>query len=403
MNRKYLISILCLVTFINAVKGQTVITEKTNPVFLDVGNNETGTDHYSEITITWISPLEAHTVTNKNRMKLKIGIKSPKGIKNVKVLLNEESLVGDRGFGIAVEDEKPVGFEQFDKVVEKELFLSGGENVVTIVAENNEGEELKESRTIKFDEISLASLNQTNYALIFATDKYDYWDDLTNPVNDARTIAEELEKNYGYKVELVTNPSTTEILLKLKEYAQKSYLEYDQLFVFIAGHGFYDETFKSGYLVGKNSRRDDEARTTYLSHSVLRDAIENIPSKHTFLTMDVCFGGTFDNSIASAGHRGGDGVYRELNIAEFVKRKLRYKTRQYLTSGGKEYVPDGRPGMHSPFARKFIEALRSYGGQDKVLTVGEILTYVERIDPEPRAGEFGSNEPGSDFLFVVQE
>ena len=61
----------------------------------------------------------------------------------------------------------------------------------------------------------------------------------------------------------------------------------------------------------------------------------------------------------------------------FIERKKKYKTRLYLTSGGKEYVPDGRPGHHSPFARKFLEALRNYGGNDGILTVNEIIQYVK--------------------------
>jgi hypothetical protein len=65
-------------------------------------------------------------------------------------------------------------------------------------------------------------------------------------------------------------------------------------------------------------------------------------------------------------------------------------------------VPDGNPGSHSPFVRKFLEALRSYGGEDNILTLGEVKSHLERINPEPRYGEFGSNDPGSDFLFVVQ-
>ncbi len=88
---------------------------------------------------------------------------------------------------------------------------------------------------------------------------------------------------------------------------------------------------------------------------------------------------------------------------EYIKRKLRYKTRKFVTSGGKEYVPDGRPGMHSPFARKLIEALRGEGGSDRVLTIQEIYGYVDKLSPEPRAGDFGSNAPGSEFVFVFRK
>jgi len=87
---------------------------------------------------------------------------------------------------------------------------------------------------------------------------------------------------------------------------------------------------------------------------------------------------------------------------EFIARKLKYKTRKYLTSGGKEYVPDGRPNQHSPFARQFLRALRNFGGDDKILTLGEVISYVERVEPQPMFGNFQGNEAGSDFLFIAK-
>jgi hypothetical protein len=130
--------------------------------------------------------------------------------------------------------------------------------------------------------------------------------------------------------------------------------------------------------------------------------INGIPNEHIFLAIDACFGGVFDPYIKNATHRGSDDLYRETGQYEYIVRKLKFRTRRYLTSGGKEYVPDGNPGSHSPFVRKFLEALRSYGGEDNILTLSEIKSHLERINPEPRYGEFGSNDPGSDFLFVVK-
>ena len=87
---------------------------------------------------------------------------------------------------------------------------------------------------------------------------------------------------------------------------------------------------------------------------------------------------------------------------QIVKRKLNYLTRLYVTSGGKEYVPDGRAGHHSPFARKFLESLRTYGGSDEILTTKDIFSNLELLTPEPRFGDFGDNEPGSDFIFIYK-
>ena len=245
-----------------------------------------------------------------------------------------------------------------------------------------------------------AKLDRTDYAILFTTDQYDNWPALINPINDGRMIAEELRNNYGFKVEIMENGSQTDILKKIREYAEKKYKPLDQVFIFFAGHGQYDETFGEGFVVTKESLANDVAKTTYLSHNRLRSIINNIPCDHIFLGMDVCFGGTFDEAIA---HRGmEEEVYREASQAEMVNRKLVYKTRRYLTSGGKEYVPDGRPGMNSPFTRKFLEALRTRGGKDLILTTGEINSFVETLKPQPRSGVFGDNAPGSDFIFVAR-
>ncbi len=179
-----------------------------------------------------------------------------------------------------------------------------------------------------------SKLDRSDYAILFTTNDYDNWPDLVNPVNDGRMIADELKKNYGFKVEIVEGGSQSDILKKLREYAEKKYKPLDQLFIFFAGHGQFDETFGEGFVVTKESQLHDEAKTTYLSHNRLRSIINNIPCEHILLAMDVCFGGTFDQAIA---HRGmDDDVYKEASQAEMVTRKLSYKTRRYVTSGGKE-------------------------------------------------------------------
>jgi hypothetical protein len=245
-------------------------------------------------------------------------------------------------------------------------------------------------------------LDRTDYGLIFATDQYDHWSDLVNPVFDSKTIAEEIKKTYGYKVEVVENATQSEVLKKLREYGEKKYKPLDQLFIFFAGHGTFDQTFGEGFVVTKESQSNDEGKTTYLSHNRLRSIVNNIPCDHIFLAMDVCFGGTFDAALASSRGAGAEEVYKEQGQAEFVARKLTYKTRRFLTSGGKTYVSDGIPGKHSPFAKNFLEALRSRGGRDGVLTLPELFSYVERLKIQPRFGEFGDNAPGSDFIFVVK-
>lgn len=350
--------------------------------------------------INWIAPVPETNYAQEMKFKISIEIESDKPLKNIIIYIKENETTSSRGMTTV----KPEAGQELKMVVEKTLTLMEGENLLEVVAENIDGQKTISQRKVHIGNTGLADairLDRTDYALIFATDQYDNWGDLVNPVFDSRAISNDLKNMYGYKVEMVENATQDVVLQKLREYAEKKYKPLDQVFIFFAGHGTYDQTFGEGFVVTRESQVNDVGKTSYLSHNRLRSIVNNIPCDHIFLAMDVCFGGTFDAVLASS--RGGEEeVYREQNKAEFITRKLTYKTRRYLTSGGKTYVSDGIPGKHSPFAKNFIEALRSRGGRDGILTLPELFSFVERLKIQPRFGEFGDNAPGSDFIFVLK-
>lgn len=386
--RNILIGIACVASLVAQAQKDEAITEIIQLDF---------TPH-KELNITWVFPSIPDLKIDYKDILLKAGINSVSEVTKMSLLLNgipHATEVRGRGF---IKKSHP----EYDVYVEQNVSLREGGNVLKFVIQNANGERKVVERTIIVSTQKDIIVNRQDYALLFAIDEYDddKWKDLTNPINDARAIAFELEESYGFNVELIENFTQDEVILKLREYAEKSYDEYDQLLIFFAGHGQFDELLGQGYIVSKNSRMNDIAKSSYISHAVLRNAIDNIPNQHILLTMDVCFGGTFDPIIARSGSRGGEDMYKEIETNEFINRKLRYKTRKYITSGGKQYVPDGRPGMHSPFANKFLEALRSYGGRDNIITLPELYGWLEKINPEPRVGGFGTNEAGSDFVFV---
>lgn len=350
--------------------------------------------------INWANPIPEISYVQESKFKIKFTVASVSPLKGITLNIRETAETSSRGS----QTTQPTGAEALNTTIEKTIHLMEGNNYLEIIAENNEGIKTSSFRKVVVGASALADasrLDRTDYALVFATDLYDNWSDLVNPIFDSRSIAEELKKTYKFKVEVVENATQSEILKKLREYGEKQYKPLDQLFIFFAGHGTYDQTFGEGFVVTKESIVNDEGKTSYLSHNRLRSIINNVPCEHIFLAMDVCFGGTFDEALAST--RGGEEeVYREQSQAEFLTRKLVYKTRRYLTSGGKTYVSDGIKGKHSPFAKSFIEALQSQGGKDGILTVQEIFSYVEKLKNPPKLGEFGDNAAGSDFLFLVK-
>lgn len=349
--------------------------------------------------IIWQNPIPDISYNTEGKFKIKFSVESPTGIKNI--LLTISSGTGEKIGGLTI---VPEAGQKTLAIVDRTLNLRDGENIILVQAISEQGAVSKSSKKVRVgaDALALANkLDRTDYALIFATDQYDHWSDLVNPVYDSRAIAEEIKKNFGFKAEIVENATQDEVLKKIREYAEKKYKPLDQLFIFFAGHGTYDQTFGEGFVVTKESILNDEAKTSYLSHNRLRSIINNIPCEHIFLAMDVCFGGTFDEQLAST--RGAEEeIYKEQDNSEFIVRKLTMKTRKYLTSGGKTYVSDGIPGKHSPFAKNFIEGLQSKGGKDGILTLQELFVFVEKLKIQPRFGEFGDNLPGSDFIFIAR-
>jgi hypothetical protein len=349
--------------------------------------------------IKWLEPVNETVFLTEPKLYAKLEITSPTALKEVRLSVKLKSESAVRGSSAM----KPKADERHDFVIEKTIAMTEGINVLEIEVENEDGVISRSFRIVHVGVTALADaakLDRKDYALVFITDKYDNWTPLVNPIFDGREISSILEKYYGFEVEVIENPSQDLIFSKLREYSEKSYNPLDQLMVFFAGHGYFDEGFKEGFVVVKESLKHDPGKTSYVSYNRLRNILNVMPSEHVLLMMDVCFGGTFDDAIASS--RGADQVYEEVSQSDYILRKLSVKTRKYLTSGGKVYVSDGIPGKHSPFAKNVIEALNSFGGSDGILTLNELFPYVEKLTPEPQFGKFGDNAPGSEFVFVVK-
>jgi tetratricopeptide (TPR) repeat protein len=237
-----------------------------------------------------------------------------------------------------------------------------------------------------------------DYALFLATNDYDEWDHLTNPVVDARALAATLKEMYGFDTTVVVNPTLDSFWRSIRGFMKIEYSDEDQLFIFIAGHGMYDPLVKDGYLVVRDSKKQDESRITYLGYPMLRDFLDGMSCKHIFLVLDACFGGSFDKRDPLRS-RGEGAMYEARPKEEIFREKLKFTSRLFMTSGGMNYVPDGEPGHHSPFASKLLAAFEDAGKSGGYLTFHKIIPYIEDAKSMPRYGDFGKNQNASDFFF----
>jgi len=245
--------------------------------------------------------------------------------------------------------------------------------------------------------ISLTAQAQQNYALFFAINDYDEWRDLRHPISEAEEIAADLRQHYGFEVKVVKNPTSDQIFRYLKTYREKTYGKDEQLFILFSGHGYFIEDTEEGFIIPRDGKEDDPFQRSYIPHSRLEKAIDNIPCEHILLGIDACYSGTFDEEIASRGSLGQRPNQGKNENDLFIQRSLQYQGRQYLTSGGKEQTPD-----RSKFALQLKLALRTFGGADGILTINEIETYLEKVYPIPRSGYFGDHE-GGNFLFITND
>lgn len=399
----------------------TLIRASSQLIILDANDTKNFVTQFSSIVLE-VNP-EVSLLSQKNRIFIlpDYGVESdewgggliaqslihwPKDPGLFSVFGNSEGLISDessRHFELQLIKQQltidpNLKFRYADVIYERKLFplISRGENKGLAASENPAKVEKTADNPIR------------KYALIIATDTYKgtpTWAELSNPMLDAKSIAEALRSIYGFTIDLVENPTKKQIMTKLIEYKRRAYGPKDQLVVFITGHGDYSEDTHMGYIVAHDSknRRSDPWRESYVDFNFLQNVLTHTKAPHQLLIIDACFGGTFDRRISESSAKGSDDdEYDPIPRQELIERKLKYKSRLYLTSGGKQLVLDGAPGKHSPFARKLLEALRSRGGKDRVLTFGEIKRYLEKVQPEPRAGDFEGNEVGSDFPLIAK-
>jgi len=347
--------------------------------------------------IIWESPRIEQTFSQVNSLDIEFMVNSEVPLKNVKMVL---------GDGTTIMAEKPVVLEsnELSRKVKQHLTLFNGQNSIEVVVENVNGGAMSSSRFVLVGKDAIANavdINRKDMALIFATNSYDDLNNLVNPIEDSNDIAEILRTKFGFVTEVILNPTHEEIYEKISEYNAKRFNPQDQLLVFFAGHGIYDENLSEGFVAARNSLANDKGRSTYIPHSILRQRLDNIKCEHIFLVMDVCFGGTLDPEFAkNRSTENGDTSDTDLLI-----RKLSQKTRKFLTSGSKEYVSDGVPGKHSPFASLFIQALKESGGKgNRIMTLYDLYPYFQRMKTQPRFGKFSEkDESTSDFVFVVSQ
>lgn len=236
----------------------------------------------------------------------------------------------------------------------------------------------------------------SNVALFFAVNDYEYLDDLSNPIKNARAIASVLEERYGFEVQVVENPSMDRIDEVLERYANR-FLKNEldqrgQLFLFFSGHGVFDQ--KQGYFMAADSDPDRPHRSA-LEYDYYRSKINSIPCQHILVAIDACHSASFDPAFGSRTDRR-FARKGEAQVDKVIENHKQYTTRCFWTSDGSgNETPD-----RSNFAYEMLNGLRNAAPAVGYVRSSVLFSnYLEKATPQPGGGSFGSDEPGGCFIF----
>ncbi|MFK7977169.1 MAG: caspase family protein [Halioglobus sp.] len=237
----------------------------------------------------------------------------------------------------------------------------------------------------------LASVEFGRYhAVVIGNNDYPADDipSLRSAVNDAKAVAKILEEDYGFEVDLIKNAKRSDILSVLDKKSRELGAE-DNLLLYYAGHGYYDEDVDLGYWLPSDATM--ESKDAWIRNSSITDSIKAMNAKHVLLVADSCFSGTLLRNVD---------VKR---TGRFYEQMANRSARLVMTSGGIEPVMDEGGDGHSVFARNLLRKLRSsdqiIDGTSLYQAIREPVVMTSEQVPQYSNIRFVDSD-GGDFLFV---
>jgi len=283
-------------------------------------------------------------------------------------------------------------------VFTSKIELVPGYNTIKLAASDNKDNFQEQYITIRYTPpvVTLSEKiikSSKYYGLIIGVDSYQdpNLSDLDNPINDAEKVYNTLISKYTFEEDnmmILKNAKRTDIVNAL-DYLASTVTANDNLLIFYAGHGNWDERADVGYWLPSDAYLSSSAN--WFRNSTLVDFLKLIDSKHTLLITDACFAGSIFKSRSGFGQA--EKAYEILY--ELTSRKA-------MTSGTFTEVPD-----RSSFTRYLLERLDE--NTDTYLSSWELfnsfrIAVINNSDALPQYGEIQyAGDEGGDFIFLKKE
>ena len=120
------------------------------------------------------------------------------------------------------------------------------------------------------------------HALIIGNANYQDLPKLQTAVVDAKAVAKILKEKYGFQVRLLTDVNREEMIDAFDK-LREELGENDNLLIYYAGHGWFDEAEGRGYWQPVNARLN--RRSNWMSNARLTDSIKALNAKHVMVVV----------------------------------------------------------------------------------------------------------------------
>ena len=231
------------------------------------------------------------------------------------------------------------------------------------------------------------------YLVVIGISRYQHWLPLNSPVQDVQEIRDILMERYYIDelVELYDAQATKANIIKAFVDLQRRVKTEDSLLILYSGHGHLDEHSDTGFWIPVNAGTDEYEQHNWLPHTQLKGLIANIEASHIFVISDSCFAGDLIHSTRSM---------PPTIDEQYFKRAYSRVSRQVLTSGAAEIVPD-----NSDFAEQMKSILKRNDNRllDTLMLYNEVRLGVGSSIPLLGALQGTGHQEGASFLLFLRE